>query len=45
MPSVAFRCHVNPAVTVGVLTAGRMPAREALIYIVVQCIGAIIAAE
>jgi len=37
-------CHVNPAVTVGVLTAGRMPAREALIYIVVQCIGAIIAA-
>ncbi|MDK2889754.1 MAG: aquaporin [Methanoculleus sp.] len=37
-------CHVNPAVTVGVLTAGKMPAREALIYIVVQCIGAIIAA-
>jgi aquaporin Z len=37
-------CHVNPAVTVGVLTAGKMPAREAIIYIVAQCIGAIIAA-
>ena len=37
-------CHVNPAVTVGVLTAGKMPAREAIIYIVAQCIGAIIGA-
>jgi len=37
-------CHVNPAVTVGVLTAGKMPAREAIIYIVAQCVGAIIGA-
>jgi aquaporin Z len=37
-------CHVNPAVTVGVLAAGKMPAREAIIYIVAQCIGAIIGA-
>jgi aquaporin Z len=37
-------CHVNPAVTVGVLTAGKMPVREAIIYIVAQCIGAIIGA-
>ena len=37
-------CHVNPAVTVGVLMAGKMPAREAIIYIVAQCIGAIIGA-
>ncbi|RXE57058.1 porin [Methanoculleus taiwanensis] len=37
-------CHVNPAVTIGVLALGRMPVREAIVYIIVQCIGAIIAA-
>ena len=36
--------HVNPAVTVGVMAAGKMPAREAVIYIVAQCVGAIIGA-
>jgi aquaporin Z len=37
-------CHVNPAVTVGVLMAGKMPGREAVVYIVAQCIGAILGA-
>ena len=35
---------VNPAVTVGVMAAGKMPAREAVIYIVAQCVGAVIGA-
>src|SRR5919198_3338429 len=37
-------CHVNPAVTLGVLLSKRMSAREALGYIVAQIIGAIIGA-
>lgn len=34
-------CHVNPAVTVGVWMAGRMPASEVPGYIVAQVLGAI----
>lgn len=34
-------CHINPAVTVGVLAAGRMKLKDAVLYIVAQCIGAI----
>jgi aquaporin Z len=37
-------CHVNPAVTVGVFTAGRMSAKDAFGYIVAQCLGAILGA-
>ena len=37
-------CHINPAVTVGVLVAGRMSAKDAVGYIVSQLIGATIAA-
>jgi aquaporin Z len=36
--------HFNPAVTVGLWTAGRCPARYVIPYIVAQVIGAIIAA-
>jgi aquaporin Z len=36
--------HFNPAVTVGLVSAGRFPAREAIGYIVVQVLGAIAAA-
>ncbi|HEX5945081.1 MAG TPA: aquaporin Z [Acidimicrobiales bacterium] len=36
--------HFNPAVTVGVLVARRIEVREALVYIVSQVVGAIIAA-
>lgn len=37
-------CHINPAVTVGVYLAGRMDARDAIGYIISQCIGAILGA-
>lgn len=34
-------CHVNPAVSVGVWIAGRMPAGEMVQYVIAQCLGAI----
>ena len=37
-------CHINPAITVAMLVAGKMKSKEAVAYIIVQCIGAIIAA-
>jgi len=37
-------CHINPAITVAMFVNGKIPSRDALLYIVVQCIGAIIAA-
>lgn len=36
-------CHINPAITVAMLVNGKIPSKDAIIYIVVQCIGAIIA--
>ena len=36
-------CHINPAVSIGMWIDGRMEAKDLLIYIVFQCIGAIIA--
>lgn len=35
-------CHINPAVTIGVLTAGKMKGKDAVGYIVAQCLGAIL---
>lgn len=37
-------CHLNPAVTLGLVAGGRFPAKEAVPYIIAQCIGAIAAA-
>jgi aquaporin Z len=37
-------CHINPAVTTGMLLNGRIGGRDAAMYIICQCIGAIIAA-
>ena len=37
-------CHINPAVTLGMALAGRIPARRAGYYIVAQIIGGIIGA-
>jgi aquaporin Z len=37
-------CHVNPAVTLGLLLTGKMESRHALGYVVAQCVGAIAAA-
>jgi aquaporin Z len=37
-------CHINPAVTIGVLVAGKMEVKDAIGYIISQCIGAILGA-
>src|SRR5919205_2290224 len=37
-------CHINPAVTVGLLVSKKMDSRDAPGYIVAQIIGAILAA-
>lgn len=37
-------CHLNPAVTLGLVAGRRHPAREAVPYIVAQTLGAIVAA-
>ena len=35
-------CHINPAITLGVLLSGRMSGKDAAMYMVFQVIGAII---
>jgi aquaporin Z len=37
-------CHINPAVTVGMLVARKISTRNAISYVIAQCIGAILAA-
>jgi aquaporin Z len=37
-------CHINPAVTVSMVAAGRMPAGEAIAYIMSQLVGGILGA-
>ncbi len=37
-------CHINPAVSLGVFTAGRMNGKDLVGYIISQCLGAIVAA-
>jgi aquaporin Z len=37
-------CHINPAVTIGVLVAGKIEVKDAIGYIVSQCLGAILGA-
>jgi aquaporin Z len=34
-------CHINPAISIGMVVAGRMPAKEAGVYIIAQISGAI----
>jgi len=36
-------CHINPAITVAMLAAGKIKSKDAAVYIIVQGIGAIIA--
>ena len=37
-------CHINPAVTIGVLVAGKIDFKDAIGYIIAQCIGAVLGA-
>ena len=37
-------CHINPAITIAMLVASKINRKDALGYVVAQCIGAIIAA-
>src|SRR6201985_1259992 len=37
-------CHVNPAVSLGALIAGRLPAKDFVPYVIAQCLGAILGA-
>jgi aquaporin Z len=37
-------CHLNPAVTVGLMAGGRFPARQVVPYVIAQVVGAIVAA-
>jgi len=37
-------CHINPAVSISMLAAGKMKVKDTVIYVVVQCVGATIAA-
>jgi aquaporin Z len=37
-------CHINPAITISMLVAGKIKAKDAAAYIVVQCVGAILGA-
>ncbi len=37
-------CHINPAITLGVLLSGRMNGKDAAMYMVFQVVGAVLAA-
>jgi aquaporin Z len=37
-------CHINPAITISMLVARKIGAKDAVFYIVMQCIGAILGA-
>jgi aquaporin Z len=34
-------CHINPAITVAMLVAGKIKGREAIFYVLAQCVGAV----
>lgn len=37
-------CHINPAISIAMLVAGKMKWKDTLIYIIAQCLGAIVGA-
>ena len=37
-------CHINPAISIAMLVAGKMKGKDALMYIIAQCLGAVVAA-
>jgi aquaporin Z len=36
-------CHINPAITIAMLVNGKIPPKDAVVYVIVQIIGAVIA--
>lgn len=38
-------CHINPAITISMLAAGKIKQRDAVFYVVMQCLGAVMAAS
>ena len=40
--AMAFGCHINPAITLGCYCSGRIGGKDALMYVIFQCIGAFI---
>ena len=38
-------CHINPAVSISMLVAGKISVKDAVVYIAAQCVGAIIGAD
>ncbi len=37
-------CHINPAISIAMLAAGKMNVKDCIFYIIAQCIGAVIGA-
>lgn len=37
-------CHINPAVSISMLAAGKMKLKDTIAYVIMQCIGAVIGA-
>jgi aquaporin Z len=37
-------CHINPAISISMLASGKMKAKDTVVYVVMQCLGAVIAA-
>jgi len=37
-------CHINPAISISMLASGKMKLRDTVAYVIVQCIGAVLAA-
>jgi aquaporin Z len=37
-------CHINPAISIAMLVAGKMKGKDCVMYIIAQCIGAILGA-
>jgi len=37
-------CHINPAISISMFASGKMNLRDMVMYVIVQCVGAVIAA-
>lgn len=37
-------CHINPAISIGMLVAGKLSVKDTIGYVISQCIGAVVAA-